>query len=97
MPVSKNIQRIAMERIRLLFLYAQQNEKWAGRYASLIKKIAAKAQIKLPIDIKRSICKGCGRFLYGKNLLVRINKKSGCVERTCLACGRILRVPKRKV
>ena len=88
------IKKIGLERIKILFDFAHVERKFANRYAEIIKKIAGKAQIKIPVHIKKRICKNCGHFLFpGKNLKVRTSKSKKTVNYTCLDCRKIMRFP----
>ncbi len=91
----KFYKKIARERIEILFNLAEKekDEKLRDRYAELIIKIARKARIKLPLKIKRRICRKCFTFwIPGVNLKVRMGNK-GKVIYHCLKCGRVYRFP----
>lgn len=82
----KETQKIARERIQILFKKAQEDPEFADRYAELILKIAMKANIRLPDEIKWRICKKCRSFLTeGKNARTRL--KDERIIQECLKCG----------
>ncbi|MBM4248372.1 MAG: ribonuclease P [Euryarchaeota archaeon] len=92
---SKDMARIASERVALLFgeaeRAARQGRSALGdRYVSLARSIGMRYNIRLPPDLKRRACRECGRFLVpGKTLRVRF--RAGRTVRTCLKCGNISR------
>lgn len=63
------------------------------------RRIAMKARLRLPKEIKRRFCKKCGTvFIPGKNYRVRSKNKK--IIYTCLTCKHIFRFPtieKRKI
>ncbi|MCH8003579.1 MAG: ribonuclease P [Nanoarchaeota archaeon] len=63
----------------------------AHKYAKKARRIALKYKIKLPLKLKRRICKNCHSFLVpGKNLRVRTRK--GHVVYYCLECKKFMRI-----
>jgi len=93
---SRKFQRIAEERISILFGEAKsifnKDKKLANRYVSLARKIAMKYKVKIPRELKRRFCKHCHKFLVpGKNC--RIRTKEGHVVYYCLECKRFMRFP----
>lgn len=97
----KMLRDLALQRIKLLYRYAlnearKGNVEFARRYAYLIKRIAAKARVKVPKRIKRSICKNCQvPLIPGITSRVRLQSegKGSRVVVTCLVCGWIHRYP----
>ena len=92
-------QKIARERIQILFKEARimfpKQPKYAHRYAQLARKIALKYKVKLPPDLKKKICKKCYHFLVqGKN--VRVRTQEGHLVYTCLDCKNIMRFSYKK-
>ena len=91
---SKVIKKIAIERMRILYNFSRIEPVFADRYAELIRRISAKSRTKIPLDIKRRICKKCGHMLFpGKNMRARTSKTMKTVNLTCLDCGNIMRFP----
>jgi ribonuclease P protein subunit RPR2 len=92
-------KEIAKERIEILFDLAKKtfnsNPKLANRYIQLMRKIAMKARVKIPLKYKLFICKKCNSLLIpGKNCRVRIKSEKGTkVTFTCLNCNSIKRYP----
>lgn len=85
-------KRIAKERIERLFSLARKRVEegeleYARKYVQLAKRIAMKAQIKIPKELKESFCKNCFLPLIpGKTCKVRKTKKR--ITKICLNCGR---------
>lgn len=96
-PVDKKIiKNIAKERICALFEKAESiknsNIGLSNRYITLIRKIAMKSNVSIPIKIKRRICKHCYKFLIpGQNC--RIRSKDGKMIYYCLNCKKFTRIP----
>ncbi|MEA3378747.1 MAG: ribonuclease P protein component 4 [Nanoarchaeota archaeon] len=92
----KQMQRIADERIKILFNQADSifstNPSLANRYVALARKIAMKANISIPRVFKRKFCKHCYKYLkHGINCRVRI--KDGKVIYYCKSCKKYMRFP----
>mgnify|MGYP001590146415 CR=1 FL=1 len=88
-------KKLALNEINTLFNQAKEafNEKpdLADKYAQKVRRIAMKYKIKLPLELKRRICKHCHKYLLpGKNLRVRTHK--GHVVYYCLECKGFMRV-----
>ena len=67
-----------------------KNSELANKYAKKARRTALKYKIKLPVGLKRKICKNCHGFLVpGKNLRVRTRK--GHVVYYCLNCKKFMR------
>lgn len=87
----KYMQRIARERINILYELAQNEamngeEKLARRYVEHILNLSRKYNVRLPREMKMRICKKCHTFLIpGKTAQVRLKK--GKVVIKCLKCG----------
>jgi len=89
-------KREALKLMRAYFKEAQGvfdgDKDKANRLVRKIRRLAMKHRIKLPITIKRSICKHCYSFLVpGKNLRVRTRKKHRQVVYYCLECKRFMK------
>lgn len=62
----------------------------AHKYAKKARRISLKYKLKLPLNLKRKICKNCYGFLIpGKNLRVRTHK--GHAVYYCLECKKFMR------
>ncbi len=94
------VKRIAGERVRILLNLAsdvlRKDEELAKRYVQLAFRIAAKARLKLPREVKRRYCRRCKVPLI-PGYTARIRVKKGCggtkIVVTCLRCGYIRRYP----
>ncbi|TFG10399.1 ribonuclease P [Candidatus Thorarchaeota archaeon] len=93
----REVRRIAEERIRLLWAQAQEiaseNPSLARSMMQTARKVAQKARMKLPREMTRRICKGCGTVLIpGQTCRVRVRtNRARHVVVTCLECGAIQR------
>ena len=88
-------KKLALNEIDMLFKQAKEafNEKpeLADKYAQKARRIAMKYKVKLPLELKRRICKNCHKYLLpGRNLRVRTHK--GHIVYYCLSCKRFMRV-----
>ncbi|MCS7115091.1 MAG: ribonuclease P [Nitrososphaerota archaeon] len=97
------VKRIAMQRIRTLFLLAREtyheDPDLAQRYVNIARRIAMAAKVRLPKEYRRQVCRNCkGFILPGVNCRVRIKqRREPHVVITCLRCGKHARIPlKRK-
>jgi len=90
-------KRLARARIKLLWEQASEiantDPKDARRRMQVAFRVAQKARIKVPQDIKRKICRQCGMVLVsGESYRVRMrNNRSKHLTVTCVACGNITR------
>lgn len=69
------------------------NEKpdLADKYAKKARRTALKYKIKLPLKLRRSICKNCHSYLVpGKNLRIRTHR--GHIVLYCLNCKKFMRI-----
>jgi len=87
-------KKLALIEIKQVFDKAKESfdEKpdLANKYAKKARRIALKYKIKMPLSIKRSICKNCYCFLVpGKNLRVRTHR--GHVVYYCFNCKKYMR------
>jgi len=92
-------QRIALERISILFNEAKKmfprEPKYAHRYVQLARKIALKYKVKFAPEQKKKFCKKCQHFLVqGKN--VRVRTQEGHLVYTCLDCENVMRYTYRE-
>ena len=86
-------------RIRHLFDEAQEvrisDTSSASRYVFLARKLAAKAKVRIPRELKRQCCKYCNTFFIpGKNYTVRTTGKT--ISYTCKVCKKITRIGYKK-
>ncbi|NHJ12074.1 MAG: ribonuclease P [Candidatus Thorarchaeota archaeon] len=95
------VRDLAKTRISLLWEQASKsartNPELARRQMEIADKVAQKARVKIPLRIKRQICKKCGRVLIpGGNCRIRVrNNRERHVVVTCLECGAVRRFPVR--
>jgi ribonuclease P protein subunit RPR2 len=92
------IQKIALERIHTLIRLAKENlkinPKRSARYILLARKIAMKANLHVPKDLKKMFCKNCNTVLIPSlTLRVRLKRKKKRLVYTCLKCGKVVRNP----
>ncbi len=87
----KTKQQIAKERIEILFKQAKLEPKMANRYIQLARKIAMKARISIPKELKRKFCKHCKTYFQKANYKIRLKK--GKKHYWCLTCKKLTRVP----
>lgn len=95
--IKKNKQKeIAKERIIILFKQADEvfpkNKSLADRYVTLARKLAMKAKIKLPSELKRKFCKHCYKYLR-PGINAKIRTRRGKVVISCLECKKFVRIP----
>jgi len=96
---SEKVKEIAKQRIETLFSEAakvfKENKNLANRYVTLARKIAMKARLRIPPNLKRKFCKHCYKFLMpGVNCRVRADK--GKVVYYCLECKKFMRFPYKR-
>jgi ribonuclease P protein subunit RPR2 len=82
---------MSLERIRKLFGLARDSPR-QKRYVELAKRVSTRTRTKIPKELKRQVCKGCGALLVpGKNATVRTEK--GKISVKCKECGKLHRIP----
>ncbi len=93
-------QKIALERIKILFKEADQvfkeDPKLANRYVKLARKLAMKINIRLDKNLKRKFCKYCYSFLK-PGINCRIRTRENKLIYYCFNCKNYTRIPFRKV
>lgn len=97
------VRGIARQRIAILLKMADEivkkDEQLARRYVELALKIASKARIRIPKDLRRKYCRGCNIPLV-PGVTSRVRVKRGCggtrIIVTCLRCGYVRRYPVKK-
>ena len=92
--------KLAKERILYLFREAERRvadrPELSRRYLELAKKIGMRYNVRIPRELKRHICKGCGVYLKeGIAASVRLDK--GLIKTRCLLCGHVHRRHIKKV
>jgi len=92
----KDYQKIAVERIKILFNEAakafKKHPERSHRYVALARKIAMKTKVKVPKNLKRKFCSHCYKFLQpGVNCRVRTRNKK--LIYFCFSCRRFMRIP----
>jgi ribonuclease P protein subunit RPR2 len=85
-------QRIAEERIRLLFDQAEErfesDPELSCRYVELAKRVGERAEVSIPHNFKRKFCSSCSSFMKpGNNCRVRNDSTEEVIVYTCLECG----------
>ncbi len=83
--------KIAEERIKILFREAKKRPEKGTRYVYLGRKIAKRYNLKIPKELKRTFCHHCYHYFTSKNVKVRTNPKTKCVEYHCLNCKKVTR------
>jgi len=91
--------RIARERISTLFALAEEEAAsghlgLSDRYIGLARRIGTRYNVRLPPEYRELYCRGCSRF-WIEGRTVRTRLRAGRRVRTCLACGRVRRIPVR--
>jgi ribonuclease P protein subunit RPR2 len=93
------IRRLAQDRIEILWNQSlsvvKTKPELARRWMIIAKALGQRARVKIPRNIRRRICKGCGSVLIpGENCRVRLrHNRSTHVSVTCFNCGTIRRFP----
>jgi ribonuclease P protein subunit RPR2 len=91
----KQQRKLALTEISNIFDKAKEafdkKPDLANKYAKKARRTALKYKVKLPLKLKRRICKNCHSYLVpGKNLRVRTNK--GHMVYCCLNCKGFMRI-----
>lgn len=92
-----HIRDLARQRIERLFAFANQAVKsdpgLANRYVELALRISMRTRVRIPRELKRSVCRECKAYLYpGITSRVRVRaRRSPHVSVTCLNCGAVRR------
>ena len=85
-------KKLALDRVNELFAQAEKEPSLADRYVELARKVAMKAQLSMPSNLRRKYCHKCYSYLFpdrtGKYRIV--NKVQ---EVICLKCGNVDRYP----
>lgn len=89
-------QKIAKERIQILFDLAKKEFKTrperSKRYIELARKIGLRYNIRLPKQLKKTFCKACNSLLIpGLTSSIRLDSKKKIINIKCLKCNKIYR------
>jgi len=92
----ERIKKIALERIKILFDEAKKAKKqeFSDRYVEIARKIAMKAKVRIPPELKRKFCKKCHSYFRAGNFRVRLQGKK--VVYYCFRCKNYMRFPYTK-
>src|SRR3989338_5039250 len=90
----KEQQKLALSEIMAILNKAKgvfgEKPELSHKYAKKARRTALKYKLKLPLSLKRRICKNCFSFLVpGKNLRVRTTR--GHITYYCLNCKKFMR------
>jgi len=90
---------IAKERVINLFKKSKEiyskNSKLADRYVEIARKVAMKAQVSIPSNLKKQFCKKCNKYLVpGSNCRVRIKNQK--LVYYCQSCKTFMRYQYKK-
>ena len=93
-----SVATIARERIEILVKQAREmalrDEDLSRRYVDLARRISTRTKVRIPGELKRYLCKGCGIALVaGHNAKIRLHVRNSGVVITCLRCGFVKRYP----
>lgn len=92
---NKEYQKIAKERINILFKQAKikfkEDSKLSDRYVYLARRIAMKYKIRIPSLLKRKFCKHCYKYLV-PSVNCRVRAQKGKVVYYCLSCKKFSRI-----
>lgn len=97
----RNLRDLALQRIFRLFELAEAffhlDRKLSDRYVELALRIAKKARVRIPKELKYRYCKKCKKFLKpGVNARIRIRGgRMPHIVISCLNCGFHRRIPIR--
>ena len=85
------VKGVVLERIRLLFSFAEKEAKnkpeKSRRYISLARRLATRFRLRLPKEFKRRFCKKCNTYwIPGFNVKVRLKPAEKRIIYAC-ECG----------
>lgn len=94
-------QKIARERIQILFALAKKELKKhperTKRYVELARKIGLRYNIRFSKQLKRRFCKNCNILLIpGITSQTRIKSKERVIAIKCLECNKLYRYSYKK-
>lgn len=93
---ARNVRKMARRRVlelwRLSVQVATDEPQLAREWVGGARRIAQKARMKLPDEMKRNICRRCDTVLIpGRTSRVRLHARGRHMTVTCLNCGRMKR------
>jgi len=87
---------MAHQRIHRLFELAEHEFKThperSNRYVMLARRIAMRYRVRMPLELKRQICKHCHAYLV-QGVTVRTRLVGTHIATTCLICEKQTRLP----
>lgn len=95
--LSREFRDLARQRIWILLSLAdnvvKRDQELARRYVALALKLAAKARLRLPRDVRRRYCRRCKvPLIPGLTARVRVrSRRQRHIVVTCLKCGYVRR------
>jgi len=101
--LSRELRDLARQRIRILLSLAdnvvRRDQELARRYVALALRLAAKARLRLPRDVRRRYCRRCKvPLIPGFTARVRIRgRRQKHLVVTCLKCGYVRRYVTAKI
>lgn len=95
------VATVARERIEILVRQAKEmalkDEDLSRRYVDLARRISKRTKVRIPGELKRYLCKGCGIALVpGHNAKIRLRARNSGIVITCQLCGSVKRYPVSK-
>lgn len=92
-------KEIAQQRIVQLFTESEKmfssHPALAHRYVALARKIAMKTKVKIPLELRRRMCKHCHKYLL-PGINARVRTAGGKVIISCFECKKFMRIPIKK-
>ena len=80
-----------LERIKKLFGMARESPRHK-RYVKLAKRVSTRTRTRIPRELKRQICRGCGALMVpGKTATTRTEK--GKLSVKCKECEKLHLIP----
>ncbi len=87
---------MAHQRIQRLFELAGHEFKThperSNRYVGLARRIAMRYRVRMPQELKRTVCKHCHAYLV-QGVTARTRLQGTHITTTCLSCGKQMRLP----
>ncbi len=88
----KKLKReLALKRIQALFAFARVCPARGDRLVYLARKLSMKANVPIPLDLKRRFCKHCYAYFTSDNFRVRTRDQKLVVS--CFSCKKFSRKP----
>ncbi|MDO9098102.1 MAG: ribonuclease P protein component 4 [Candidatus Methanoperedens sp.] len=87
---------MAHQRIQRLFELAGQEFKThpdrSNRYVQLARRIGMRYRVRMPVELKRMVCKHCHAYLV-QGATARTRLQGTHITTTCTVCGKQMRLP----